>query len=319
MTLQEMPHYKIGITGASGMLGSYLIPYLQKHVPGCSLRCLARNIPPHATIQDVEWMPGDLHSEADCREFIDDIDVIIHLAQANSPASSDRHWPGDHAANGLLTLNLLHALRERKAPPAHFVYASSGGSIYGAWHGHPFSEDDPCLPLSPYGIQKLTTEHYLRLAVEQGWLSASSLRISNAYGALLPPEKRQGLIGVAMERIKQGLPVRVFGSLETVRDYVHLQDVAHAFALAARPTSAFSVFNIGSGTGYSVAAILKILEEITGKEVKTTTSDFGKHAFSLSSQVVLNLEKAKEILHWIPRVSLEAGIRQMWQFATKQG
>ncbi len=307
----EMPHL-IGVTGAGGMIGSHLLGYLEANFPGVRVRCLARNLPPHAMRECVEWMQGDLLSEADCREFVDGLEAVVHLAQANSPAISDRHWPGDHAANGQLTLNLLQALRERKDAAARFVYASSGGAVYGAWHEKPFAEGDPCFPLSPYGIQKLTTELYLRLAVEQNWLSATSLRISNAYGSILAPERRQGLIGVALARILQGQPVSIFGNPEVVRDYVHVDDVARAIAGALCCAEGFRVFNIGSGIGHSVSDILRLLEKVTRKEIRTVSSHFGEGAFSLMPHVILDVSKAERELGWVPEISLESGVEKIW-------
>jgi UDP-glucose 4-epimerase len=171
---------------------------------------------------------------------------------------------------------------------------------------------DECRPLSPYGIQKLAMEHYLRTASEQGWLRTTVLRISNAYGELLAAERRQGLIGVAMARVLAGQAVRVFGSLETVRDFVHVEDVARAFGVAAQSGSdGFRVFNIGAGQGHSVAEVLELIGRVTGREVRTEVSDFGKAVIGLVPKVVLANEKAREELGWVPEIGLEEGIRGM--------
>jgi len=297
------------------MIGSYLLKHFHEQFPDVEIRCLARSIPPHSTHFKVEWMPGDLLSEADCKEFVDDLDVVVHLAQANNPASSDRHWPGDHATNGLLTLNLLQALRERGGSPVRFLYASSGGSIYGNWQGRPFREEDACQPLSPYGIQKLTTEHYIHLAVEQGWLTAGILRIANAYGVLLPAERRQGLIGVAIHRAVTGLPIKVFGSQETVRDYVHLEDLARAFWKTLTYSGSFLLCNIGSGKGYSTKRVLEMVEKASGMTLQREMTGYGETAFTLTPQVVLGIEKARVELDWAPRIPLQKGIEQMWTSA----
>lgn len=303
----------VGITGASGMIGRHLQAYLERTFPNIRLRCLVRDIPSHLPSSRVEWMPGDLFSEVDCREFVKGLRIVIHLAQANNPASSDRDWPGDHAANGQLTLNLLQALRDRGGSPAHFVYASSGGAIYGPWRGRPFREEDECLPLSPYGIQKLAAEHYLRLAVQQGWLTASILRIANAYGAPLHPERRQGLIGVAIGRAAAGLPLRLFGSPDTIRDYVHLDDLVRAFAAAAFPREGFGVWNIGGGKGYSTAEIFALIERVAGRSLVVEQFDYGKNVFDLVPHVVLNIEKANFELGWTPQISLPDGINRLWR------
>jgi UDP-glucose 4-epimerase len=260
-------------------------------------------------------MAGDLMNEADCAEFVEGVDAVAHFAQSNSPAISDRHWPSDLVANISPGLNLLEALRKRRGDgECHLIFASSGGAVYGSGpaDGVAFRETDECRPLSPYGIQKLAMEHYLRTASEQGWLRATVLRISNAYGELLAAERRQGLIGVAMARVLAGRAVRVFGSLETVRDYVHVEDVARAFGAAlSKAGESFRVFNIGAGAGHSVAEVLELIGRVTGREVRMEVSDFGKAAIGLVPRVVLANGKAREELGWVPEMGLEEGIRGM--------
>jgi UDP-glucose 4-epimerase len=183
----------IGITGASGMIGSKLLPHLSKVFPESRFKCLVRSLPLKATSPMTDWLQGDLMSEPDCVEFVAGLDVLIHLAQANSPALSDRHWPSDMQCNLISSLNLLQALRAH-GKPCHLVFASSGGAIYGAGpvDRPPFDEDATCQPVSPYGIQKQAVENYIRLAVLQGGMSATILRISNAYGVSLPWKNGRG-------------------------------------------------------------------------------------------------------------------------------
>jgi UDP-glucose 4-epimerase len=307
----------LGITGATGLLGGRFLRHVVEVMPKVRVRCLARHVAGHLEHAGVEWMSGDLMNEADCAEFVEGLDAVAHFAQSNSPAISDRHWPSDLVANISPGLNLLEALRRRRGEgDCHLVFASSGGAIYGREpaDGVAFREVEECRPLSPYGIQKLAVEHYLRTACEQGWLRATVLRISNAYGELLAAERRQGLIGVAMARVLAGQAVKVFGPVETVRDYVHVDDVSRAFGLALGAGvegGAFQVFNVGAGVGHSVAEVLKLIGRVTGREVRLEQSDFGKAAIGLLPRVVLANGKAKEELGWEPRIGLEEGIQSL--------
>jgi len=304
----------LGITGATGLLGGQFLRHVVERMPEVRVRCLARHVAGHFEHPGVEWVSGDLMNEADCAEFVEGLDAVAHFAQSNSPAISDRHWPSDLVANISPGLNLLEALRRRKGDEGcHFVFASSGGAVYGKEpaDGLAFREVEECRPLSPYGIQKLAVEHYLRTACEQGWLRATVLRISNAYGELLAAERRQGLIGVAMARVLAGQAVKVFGSVETVRDYVHVDDVARAFGLALKGQSdqeAFRILNVGGGVGHSVAEVLGLIGRVTGREVRLEQSDFGKAAIGLLPRVVLANGKARVELGWEPRIGLEEGI-----------
>ena len=304
----------IGLTGATGVIGSRLLSCLASTRPEVRIRCFARNIPGDRSNENVEWFQGDLMSEADCAEFVQGLDAVGHFAQSNAPAISDRHWPSDLVSNIGATLNLLEALRRRNGAPCHFLFASSGGSVYGQADpaGGLYAEDDICRPLSPYGIQKLAIEHYLHLAAQQGWLTATVLRFSNVYGSILPPERRQGLIGVSISRILEGQKIQIFGSEDTVRDYVHVDDVVLAAIQGLFQTEPFQIFNIGAGVGHSVREVLEILERVSGQPVVKEASDFGKNSFRLTPRVVLSIEKARRELDWEPLIPLEKGISDLW-------
>lgn len=294
------------------MIGGRVVQALLAAYPTARLRCLVRHpdLAPHS--DRIEILVGDLLSEPDCAEFASGLDVVMHLAQSNNPAASDRHWPSDCSANMITSLNLLDALRA-SGRPVHVVFASSGGAVYGQGVDvDRYDETMPCEPLSAYGIQKLALENYLRLGVAQGWMSACALRIANAYGAPLPPERRQGLIGVAVSRHRARLPVEIFGSDETVRDYVHVDDIASAFVAAMGCTGGYEVINISSATGHSVRSILQKLTEISGREVEVRCSDFGSLQFALTPRMVLNNSKARKLLGWTPQIELMAGISRLW-------
>ncbi len=255
---------RIAVTGASGFLGSILTTYLAAR--GHEVRALVRTLRPsdarpHAGIS---WLQGDLGSPPDAAALVADTDATIHLAWSNTPLTSNAHLPSDASANLMPTLTLIEALRSEQERP-HVVFASSGGAVYGvANDATPFREDHVCRPLSSYGIQKLAVEQYLRMASEHEWITASALRIGNPYGVPLPPERLQGFIGTAVAQLRAGMPIRVFGNPENVRDYVHVDDVCRAFELALGPRSPFDIFNVGSGAGTSVRGVLELIGELEG-------------------------------------------------------
>ncbi len=303
---------KIGITGVTGFLGSYLLNHFvrsRSHDIKVLTRTLILEFPSMRT--GVRWQEGDLISIKACEDFLCDLDVLIHLAHTNTPLTSNRDLPGDAQSNILPMMNLLQAIKET-GHKLHFVYSSSGGAVYGASKpGHAFKETDPCKPRTSYGIQKLMGEHYLRMAAEQGWLTAVCLRISNPYGVLLPADRQQGLIGVALNKLIHGQPIRVIGNPENVRDYLHLDDLCNMFERVLVPRCPFDVFNVGSGEGHSVNQVLSLLERFSGRKVVREEVPLDETRVQLPSRVVLDVSKAKEQLGWEPGIKLVTGLEQL--------
>jgi UDP-glucose 4-epimerase len=296
----------IGITGATGFIGSYLARYLLER-QGSPIRLLVRN--DRALPESGEALRGDLLNPADCERFAEGLEVIYYLAHVNSPVNSDADPAYDAAVNLIPFLNLLHAVRRLRAKP-HIVYFSSGGAVYEPRPNAIYSETDVCAPRSSYGIQKLAAEHYLRAAAEKDQLTAVVLRVANAYGTLLPNFRLQGLIGVAINNVLHDKAVRVFGSIENVRDYVHLKDVCAFARTASVPRRAFDIFNVGSGVGHSVGDVLRIIEELhAGKLRVVCDRSIGNE---LVDRVVLDIGKSRRETGWTPEIELRAGIQAMF-------
>jgi UDP-glucose 4-epimerase len=304
----------IGVTGASGFLGSSLLRRLEED-PAVRVVALTRTLGPSQAERspNVEWRQVDLGSDDDCRAFVADVDVIVHLAHTNTPLTSNRSLPSDASVNTDPTLTLLQAIREVGTRP-HLVYASSGGALYRpSVDGSPVDEDSTLEPLTSYGILKLAFEHYLRMAAHEEWLTATVLRIGNPYGVLLPTERLQGFIGVAMHQLLDDRPVRIFGDLDNIRDYVHLDDVCQAFLNALDASEPFGLYNIGSGCGTSVREVLEILGRVTGAEVPIEHDEIPGDAARLPRWIVLDASKAESTFGWRAEVRLEDGIRARWE------
>ena len=303
---------KIGITGASGFLGSYLLKYLVE-LEKYDLYALTRTASSEKikNYRNVVWLQGDLSSNQTCADFVKELDLIVHLAHTNTPLTSNRDISSDALLNLVPTLNLLQAVRDCDKSP-HLIYASSGGAIYKPSPNYqPFKESDPCDPSSSYGIQKLTIEKYLRLGAEMGWLTATSLRIGNPYGILLPSERMQGLIGVALNQVLHRQPVKIYGDANNVRDYIHLQDMCHMFELVIHKQSTFEVYNLGSGKGYSVNQILDLIEQFTRIPVIKEVWQSSQDSTQLPSWIVLDTKKAFKNLAWQPKIEFEQGLKNL--------
>jgi UDP-glucose 4-epimerase len=237
--------------------------------------------------------------------------VIFYLAHRNTPVSSDRDLPSDALLNGVPLLNLLQSICGRGDCP-HVVYFSSGGAMYArSTRGIPYVETDPCAPSTSYGIQKAMAEQYLRMAAERGRLTATVLRIGNAYGDLLPAERMQGLIGVAINNVLQGRPVVLFGNPQNVRDYVHLDDICDVAERVMRPLQPFAIFNVGTQRGHTVHQVLDAIDRCTGLSMERQCSTDPCVGAWLPDWCVLDVSKAASVLGWTPKVSLRVGIERM--------
>jgi UDP-glucose 4-epimerase len=297
-----------GILGATGFIGSYLCRYLA----ACArkpLRFLIRDAASQSPAFAGEILQGDLLSRPDCERFASGLDVIYCLAHTNTPLNSDLDQPADAALNLVPFLNLLHAIRGVGNKP-HVVYFSSGGAVYAPRPARmPYRESDPCAPASSYGILKLAAEQYLRLAAERGELTATVLRVGNAYGTLLPEYRMQGLIGVALANLLRGKPVRVFGNTGNVRDYIHLKDICAMAVMASAPRRPFDIVNVGSGQGHSVSDVLSIIRDCHGAPFPVQTN--AACGQWLADWVVLDTSYAKHEFGWSPAIALRAGIAEM--------
>lgn len=301
----------VGLTGASGFLGSYLRQRLPQ-LGAFDIRGLTRTLgaEPVSQAASFVWVQGDLQQPTDCAEFVHDLDVIVHLAHSNTPLTSNKNLPADAHANLVPTLNLIEAIRSAGTRP-HVIFASSGGGVYAPpAEKRPLREDHPCIPSTSYGIQKIATELYLQLAAANGWLTATTLRISNAYGMLLPSARNQGLVGVAVNRALRGEPIRLFGNPENVRDYVHVDDVARAVALAMRTGEPYATYNIGSGTGLSVRDVVALIQKVLGRAIELDYLS-REDAAHLAMWNVLDVTRAERHLGWQPRISFEQGLRSL--------
>ncbi len=305
---------RVAVTGATGAIGRSLLDHLAAG-SDWPLTGLTRSLPPCDLPCDpcgdrIRWIQGDLGSPSDCEALVREQDAIIHLAHTNVPLSSDRDMSSDTLLNLVPTLNLLKAVQAAGHRP-HLVYASSGGAVYGRSADRvPFTEDHPCLPVNSYGIQKLAAEHYIRLCAERGYLTATVLRISNAYGWLLSPARNQGFIGIALYQALKGRPVRILGDMENVRDYIHIEDLCAAVRACLEPQRPYDLFNIGTGVGVSVQGVLDVIQRCLGRRLERVAEAHPAAAF-LPDWCVLDVSKARRELGWNPAIDLREGVRKM--------
>ncbi|MEI8365479.1 MAG: NAD-dependent epimerase/dehydratase family protein [Parachlamydiaceae bacterium] len=294
----------LAITGASGFIGHYVADRLP-----CQQRRLTRRMHMPSSSGCV-WMRGDLQQHDCIPEFIANAKTLIHLACESNPRSALSDMSADIYTNLISTVRLFEAFA-RENSEGHIIFSSSGGNMYDDTPDRILrTEEDMPHPRSCYAAHKLAAENCLRLCCEQYGIRGTVLRISNPYGVFLPKQRTQGLIGVAFSKLFENEPLNVFDSLETVRDYVHLSDVAKAFNLVIQnpPDSGeCRVFHVSSGVGHSISQVLSTIEEATQKSIIRNVSN----SISRPSWSVLCPQKIERTLGWVPQVNFYDGIQQM--------
>ncbi len=136
------------------------------------------------------------------------------------------------------------------------------------------------------------------------------MRISNPYGVLLPSERKQGLIGVALNTLFKGETLKVYGNPENIRDYIHLEDMCKAVEYSFAGKNNFDIFNIGSGKGLSVNNVLNYMEKYTNLNFKKEYIN-NEIAGSLIDWNILDVSKAKNELNWIPKIDFNNGLEEL--------
>ena len=269
------------------------------------------NIPPEA-----EFIECDIRDftglEKAFRRFRPEV-VNHHAAQISVRDSvADPRYDADVNIGG--SLNVLRLCAEHKTEK--FIFSSTGGALYGEPEKLPADESVRALPPSPYGISKLSTEHYVRYHSKNHGFGHVILRYANVYGERQNPRGEAGVIGIFCENIISGKPCVIFGDGEQTRDYVHVSDVSRANLLAASLEEE-GIFNIGTSIESSVNDIARILGEVT-KTGFTTVHE--KERPGEVRRISLDCSLAAEKLGWNVQVALREGLFRTWNwFSQKRG
>jgi UDP-glucose 4-epimerase len=233
-------------------------------------------------------------------------DVVFHLgAQIDVRKSvADPAWDSSINVGG--TANVLVAARA--AGSQRFVFASTGGAIYGEGEGQqlPLPESAPIAPMAPYGQSKYAGEGYVALYERFHGLSGVSLRLGNVYGPRQDPLGEAGVIAIFCGKLRAGERPTVYGDGRQTRDYIYVGDVVAA-ALAAAGSEATGAINIGTGVETDVLELASRLGELGGAE--DFEPEFAPPRDGEVQRISIDPSLAARELGWKAETGLEEGLR----------
>jgi len=228
-------------------------------------------------------------------------DVVCHHAAQMSVSRSVREPLFDVGVNLVGSVNLLEAARE---VGARFLFASTGGALYGDADVLPTPETYPAWPVSPYGVAKLSFEHYLHAYRVQHGLRSVALRYANVYGPRQNPHGEAGVVAIFCLRLLAGEPAVINGDGTFTRDYIHVADVVRA-NVAALDAGLTGHFNVGTGRQVDVNHVFHLVRDLIGstaEEVHGPARAGDQRTSALDASLI-----AGEV-GWKPSISLEEGL-----------
>jgi UDP-glucose 4-epimerase len=308
------------VTGGAGFIGSHVAEtFLEAGYAVTVADNLSSgkraNVPAAATFVEVDVTSADAARVLRDGKF----DVVLHLAAQIDVRRSVTDPVFDAGVNILGTLNLLEAVRSTGVA-TRFVLASTGGALYGDFVTPPNDEETPKDPESPYGIAKLSAEFYLAYYARLHGLDTVALRYANVYGPRQDPHGEAGVVAIFCNRILEGRPLTIFGDGRQTRDYVFVKDVARAnLAAATQPLPKAGRldargFNIGTGIETPVTGLADVMRSVAGPKGAAATIMHAPARPGEQMRSSVKVDKAARVLGWRPTVTLEAGVRETYDY-----
>jgi UDP-glucose 4-epimerase len=296
---------RVAVLGGLGFMGSHITRALVAR--GHDVRVFDRLNASREAVRDVEGrieiVEGDIARAPDVLAAVAGAETVVHLVHTTVPGSSMEDPAYDVTSNVAASAAWLARLPETGL--RRVLYVSSGGTVYGLPRENPIREDHPTDPLSSYGITKLAVEKYVAMYCAMHGVAHRVLRPSNVYGAWQRLHTGQGVVGVMIDRALRGEPLEVWGTGESLRDYLHVDDLVGAVVALVAYEGPHAVFNISGGRGTSVNEIVETLRRQLGPALEVVRKP--GRAFDVPANV-LDSSRLTAETGWRPAVPLEEGV-----------
>lgn len=296
---------KILVTGGAGFIGSTLVDKLI--IEGHEVIVLDNLVSgkrdyvnPQAKLYELDICSPEVAGVFETEQP----EIVYHLAAQIDVRISVSDPVFDNKINAVGSLNLLANCQ--KFGVRKFIFASTGGAIYGEAEEIPTTESAPTYPLSPYGIHKLTTEKYLKFYQTVYGLDYTILRFANVYGPRQYKGGEAGVVVIFIEHAVAGKTCIINGDGLQTRDYVYVDDVVAALS-KTKEVNYQGEINISCGKEITVLDVVAAITAALGFELVSQHAP-AKPGEQLRS--CLSYDLAKKILNWEPQVNITGGVKR---------
>jgi UDP-glucose 4-epimerase len=303
---------KVLVTGGAGFIGSHVTDRLIES--GIEVVILDNfssgkraSVNPRSRLYEADICAEDLLAFFERERF----DCVDHHAAQMNVRRSVEDPVFDARINILGSLNLLQAAVATGVKK--FVFASTGGAIYGEQLTFPADEMHQTCPMSPYGVAKLAVEKYLAFYEEVYGLPYTALRYANVYGPRQDPHGEAGVVAIFSQQLLAHQPAIINGDGEQTRDFIYVDDVVRANVLAVT-TDLRGLYNVGTGIETSVNVLYATLAK---HATSPLSPQYGASKAGEQRRSVLDCRKLQTATHWAPTVFLDEGLRRTVAYFTE--
>ena len=299
-----MSHYLV--TGGAGFIGSHLTAELVRR--GHTVRVVDSLVTGKRAnldhISGVEFIEGDLTDLEVARAAVAGCEYVLHQAAIPSVPRSVQDPITSHRANVDATVNVLVAARD--AGVNRLVFAGSS-SAYGDTPVLPKHEEMPANPLSPYALQKVIGEQYLRMFTRLYGLETVSIRYFNVFGPRQDPSSPySGVISVFASALLEKRAPTIYGDGEQTRDFTYVDNVVDGVLRACgAPQASGEIINVATGSRISLKALFYAIRDLVGGRVEPA---YGEPRPGDVRDSQADIRKAREMLGYEPIVAFEEGL-----------